>query len=151
VADRRIYEEGEEELLKHDEEIGRLDMLSYIVWAALLLWGGITFLSIKNGWLETFFRSNFIVQIMSEGAVVLKPRCMWSIIMLGAGLILLVEVAARLLIPVFPYQNGGSLVLAVVFIGVGLRNIFGWDYLWAFFLVSVSASILLDRFMRRRS
>lgn len=151
MANRWIHEEGEKELLKHDEEIGRHDMLSYIVWAAILVWGGITFLSIENGWLETFFSSNLFAQIMSEGTVVLKPRCMWSIIMLGAGLILLVEVAARLLIPVFPYQNGGSLVLAVVFIGVGLRNIFGWDYLWAFFLVSVSASILLDRFMRRRS
>ncbi len=150
MADKRI-EEGEEELLKHDEEIGRQDMLSYIVWAAILVWGSITFLSIKNGWLETFFSSNLIAQILPESAAVMKPCCTWSLIILGAGVILLVEVAARLLIPVFPYHNGGTIIVGVVFIGVGLRNIFGWDYLWAFFLASVGASILLDRFIRRRS
>ena len=68
MADKRIHEEGEKELLKHDEEIGRQDALSYIVWAAILVWGGITFLSIKNGWLETFFSSNLIAQILPESA-----------------------------------------------------------------------------------
>ena len=151
MAERRIHEEGEKEPLKHDEEIGEQDMLSYIAWAAILIWGGITFLSIKMGWLETFFSSDLIAQILPESAAVMKPCCAWSFIMLGTGVILLVEVAARLLIPVFPYHNGGAIIVGAVFIGVGSRNIFGWDYLWAFFLVSVGASILLDRFTRRRS
>ena len=63
--------------------------------------------------------------------------------MLGAGVILLAEVAARLLIPAFHRRVGGALIVAAVFIGVGLGNFFGWDLIWPFILIAVGVSILL--------
>ena len=48
----------------------------------------------------------------------------WGIIMLGAGVILLVEALIRLLVPQFHRHLGGTLVVAAIFIAIGLGNIF---------------------------
>jgi low affinity Fe/Cu permease len=71
--------------------------------------------------------------------------------MLGAGFILLAEVAARLLIPQFKRHIGGTLILAAVFIGSGLGNFFGWDLVWPLILIAAGASVLLSGFLRTRS
>ena len=71
--------------------------------------------------------------------------------MLGAGVILLAEVAARLLIPDFHRRVGGSLIVAAVFIGVGLGNFFGWDLIWPFILIAIGVSVLLGGVARWHS
>jgi len=146
--EKQFDEKDEKELLKHDEKVEQRDALSSIVWAAILIWVGIAFLSVNMGWFDAILGSSFFVRILPENLAVFDPG-VWSIIMLGAGVILLAEVAARLLIPAFHRHIGGSLVIAAVFISVGLGNFFGWDLIWPFILIAVGVSILLGGITRR--
>ena len=146
--EKQLNEKDEKELLKHDEKVEQQDTLSSIVWAAILIWAGIAFLSVNMGWFDAILGSSFFARILPENMAVFEPG-VWSIIILGAGVILLVEVAARLLIPSFHRHVDGSLIIAVIFIGVGLGNLFGWDLVWPFILVAVGASILLAGIARR--
>jgi predicted phage tail protein len=148
--EKQFDEKDEKELLKHDEKVEQQDILSSIVWAAILIWAGIAFLSVNMGWFDAILGSSFFARILPENMAVFEPG-VWSIIMLGAGIILLVEVAARLLIPAFHRHVGGSLIVAAVFIGVGLGNFFGRDLIWPFILISVGISILLSGITRRHS
>ena len=146
--EKQLNEKDEKELLKHDEKVEQQDTLSSIVWAAILIWAGIAFLSVNMGWFDAILGSSFFARILPENMAVFEPG-VWSIIILGAGVILLVEVAARLLIPSFHRHVDGSLIIAVIFIGVGLGNLFGWDLVWPFILIAVGASILLAGIARR--
>ncbi len=146
--EKHFDEKDEKELLKHDEKVEQQDMLSSIVWAAILIWAGIAFLSVNMGWFDAILGTSFFARIMPENMAVFEPG-VWSIIMLGAGVILLAEVAARLLIPAFHRHIGGSLIVAAVFIGVSLGNFFGWDLIWPFILIAVGVSILLSGIARR--
>jgi len=148
--EKQFDEKDEKELLKHDEKVEQRDALSSIVWAAILIWAGIAFLSVNMGWFDAFLGSSFFTRILPENMAVFEPG-VWSVIMLGAGVILLAEVAARLLIPAFHRHIGGSLIIAAVFIGVGLGNFFGWDLIWPFILIAAGASILLGGIARRHS
>jgi len=148
--EKQFDEKDEKELLKHDEKIEQKDTLSSIVWAAILIWAGFAFLSVNMGWFDAILDSSFFARILPESMAAFEPG-VWSIIMLGAGVILLAEVVARLLIPAFHRHVGGSLILAAVFIGVGLGNFFGWDLIWPFILIAVGVSILLGGIARRQS
>ena len=151
VKDEKQFDEKDEkELLKQDEKIEQKDTLSSIVWAAILIWAGFAFLSVNMGWFDAILGSSFFARILPENMAAFEPG-VWSIIMLGAGVILLAEVVARLLIPAFHRHVGGSLILAAVFIGVGLGNFFGWDLIWPFILIAVGVSILLGGIARRQS
>jgi len=148
--DEKYGKQFEEKYEKQfDEKGGQQDKLSSIVWAAILMWAGIAFLSVNMGWFDAILSSRFFARILPESLVVFEPG-VWSIIMLGAGVILLVEVAARLLIPAFHRHIAGSLIVAAVFIGVGLGNFFGWDLIWPFILIAVGVSILLSGITRQR-
>jgi len=147
--EKQFDEKDEKELLKHDEKVGRQDTLSSIVWAAILIWAGIAFLSVNVGWFDAILGSSFFSRILPENMAVFEPG-VWSIIMFGAGVILLAEVAARLLIPAFHRHVAGSLIIAAVFIGVGLGNFFGWDLIWPFILIAVGVSILLGGIARQQ-
>ena len=148
--EKQFDEKDEKELLKHDEKIEQHDTLSSIVWAAILIWAGIAFLSVNMGWFDAILGSNFFTRILPENMAVFDPG-VWSIIMLGAGVILLAEVVARLLIPAFHRHIGGSLIIAAVFISVGLGSFFGWDLIWPFILIAVGVSILLGGIARGHS
>ena len=148
--EKQFNEKDEKELLKHDEKTERQDTLSSIVWAAILIWAGVAFLSVNMGWFDAILGSSFFSRILPGNMAVFEPG-VWSIIMLGAGVILLAEVVARLIIPAFHRHVGGSLIVAAVFIGVGLGNFFGWDLIWPFILIAVGVSILLGGVARRRS
>ena len=148
--EKQFDEKDEKELLKHDEKVEQQDTLSSIVWAAILIWAGIAFLSVNMGWFDAILGSSFFARILPENMAVFDPG-VWSIIMLGAGVILLAEVVARLLIPAFHRHIGGSLIIAAVFIGVGLGSFFGWDLIWPFILIAVGVRILLGGIARRHS
>jgi len=147
---KKFDEKDEKELHKHDEKVEERDLLSSIVWAAILIWAGIVFLAVNMGWLERILAGGIFGQLLPKGMEAFEPGT-WSIIMLGAGFILLAEVAARLLIPQFKRHIGGTLILAAVFIGSGLGNFFGWDLVWPLILIAAGASVLLSGFLRTRS
>jgi len=76
------------------------------------------------GWFETLLDSSFFTQLLPEDMTMFEPG-VWNLSMFGAGVILLLEIVLRLILPKFHQHVGGTLVVGVVFIGVRLGNIFG--------------------------
>jgi hypothetical protein len=142
-------EKDEKELLKHDEKVEERDALSRAAWAFILIWAGLVFLAVNTGWMDRFLSARIFSRWMPAGFEVLEPG-IWGVIMLGAGIILLIEVIIRLLLPTYRRHFGGTLILAAVFIGVGLGNFYGWDLVWPFVLIALGASVLLGGFFRRK-
>jgi hypothetical protein len=119
-----------DELEKYEEKPQRErwsdDPVSNVAWAAILIWAGIVFLARNMGWL---------VALPGDMGI-------WSIILIGAGLIILLEVMIGVFIFKHRRQLRSSLFLAVVLTGIGFGSIFGWSIVWPFILIAVGLSIL---------
>ncbi len=147
--EKQFDEKDEKELHKHDEKIEERDTLSSITWAAMLIWAGLVFLAANTGWLDTIIAHSFIARYLPAEMVMFEPA-IWGIIMLGAGIILLAEAIIRLLVPSIKRRVVGTLVLGVVFIGIGLGNFFGWDLIWPFILILLGVSVLVGGLLRTK-
>jgi len=148
--EKQMDEKDEKELMKHDEKVEERDVLSSIVWAAILIWAGLVFLAVNSGWLDRVLEVGFIAKYLPKGMEVFEPA-VWGIIMLGAGVILLAEAAIRMLVPQFHRHLGGTLVVAAIFIAVGLGNLFQrWELVWPFILIAVGTSILFGGLLRKK-
>jgi len=148
--EKQMDEKDEKELMKHDEKVEERDVLSSIVWAAILIWAGLVFLAVNSGWLDRVLAVGFIAKYLPKGMEVFEPA-VWGIIMLGAGVILLAEAAIRMLVPQFHRHLGGTLVVAAIFIAVGLGNLFQrWELVWPFILIAVGTSILFGGLLRKK-
>jgi len=132
---------------KSAEEKWRSDPLGSIIWAAILIWAGLVLLADNLGMLKSFTLPFY--QFLPERFLWLKPEA-WSVILIGAGVIVLIEVALRLLVPAFRRHVGGNLVLAAILIGAGLGNIYGWNLVWPFVLIAIGLGFLLRGFTRRQ-
>ena len=148
--EKQFNEKDEKELLKHDEKVEQRDVLSSLIWAAILIWAGLVFLAVNLGWMEKFIANFGWFDDLPAGMQMVEPT-VWAVIMLGVGFILLAEVIIRLLVPSFKRRVIGTLILAMVFIGSGLGNFFGWDLVWPFILILIGAGILLGGLLRRNS
>ena len=150
MGDRPYNEKDEKEVDKHEEksaeEKWRRDPLGSISWAAILIWAGLVLLADNLGMLKAFTLPFY--QFMPERFLWLNPG-VWSVILIGAGVIVLVEVVLRLLIPALRGHVGGNLVLAAILIGAGLGNIYGWNLVWPFVLIAIGLGFLLRGFTRR--
>ena len=148
--EKQLDEKDEKELMKHDEKVEERDVLSSIVWAAILIWAGLVFLAVNSGWLDKVLAAEFIAKYLPKGMEVFEPA-VWGIIMLGAGVILLAEAVIRLVVPQFHKHLGVTLVVAAIFIAVGLGNFLGnWELIWPFMLIALGASILFGGLLRKR-
>ena len=136
MSDREYH--GKEEEKEHEkeeekswDEKWRHDPLGAAVWAAILIWAGVVLLAenmglmIRFGWLDA-----------------------WGLIFVGAGGIVLLEVVVRLLMPSYRRPVGGTLVFAVILMGVGLGNLFSWTVVWPLVLIAIGVSMLLRGFLR---
>ena len=148
--EKQFDEKAEKELRKHDEKTEERDTLNSVVWAAILIWAGLVFLAFNTGWVDNFLTGNFFNRFLPEGMEVFEPG-VWSLVALGAGAILLLEVLVRLMVPGFHRNIFGTLILAGVFLGVGLGNFFGWDLIWPIILIVLGVSVLLGGVLRKRS
>lgn len=146
--DRQYDEKDEKEVLKHDEKVEENDRLSSITWAFILMWAGFVFLANNMGWLAGLGMDGGMMWSFDVFGD-LRSIGVWNLIALGAGAILILETIARLLIPQFRRDVGGSLIAAAVLIGIGLGGWFNWSYLWPVILIVVGVSILLKGLRRR--
>ncbi len=126
-------EKNEEKEEKNWEEKWRRDPLSGIVWAAILIWAGLVLLVDNLGLLAR-------IELLNA----------WAIIFIGAGLIILLEVAVRLLVPAYRRAVTGSLILGLVFIGIGLGDLLSWNVIWPLILIILGAFILVRGLIWRR-
>jgi len=150
MADEKQYnEKDEKELEKHDEKVEERDMLSSITWAFILIWAGLVFLATNVGWFDQLgitIDQSWVFKSFEDWDRI----GVWNLIALGAGAIILLEAVARLLIPNFRRHVGGTLIVAAIFIGLGLGGWFSWSYLWPLTLIAVGVNVLLSGLSRSK-
>jgi hypothetical protein len=150
MTDEKQYEEKDEkELEKHDEKVEERDMLSSITWAFILIWAGLVFLATNLGWFDQMgitIDQSWMFKSFEDW----DNFGVWNLIALGAGAIILLEAVARLLLPNFRRHVGGTLIVAAIFIGLGLGGWFSWSYLWPLILIAVGVNVLLSGLSRSR-
>lgn len=128
-------EKHEKEDEKHEkswDEKWRRDPLNAAAWAVILIWGGVVMLTSNLG----FFDDAFLDA--------------WPLFFAGAGVILLLEVGFRLLVPAYRQPVVGTVILALVFLGIGLGGIVKWYLIWPLVLIAVGVYVLFTGLFRRR-
>jgi hypothetical protein len=135
----RQHGEKGEKPEKHDEkeeksweEKWRRDPLNAAVWAVIIIWAGLVLLASN---LDLFEDSAL------EG---------WAIFFVGAGVLLLLEVLFRLLVPAYRQPYAGNFILAVVFLAIGLGGLISWNLIWAVALIALGGYVLLRGLSGRR-
>jgi hypothetical protein len=120
--------------------------LGAIIWALILIWAGVVLLLDNLGYLEA------IKESLGPAGLEWFPIGVgvWGLILLGAGVILLGEVLLRFLIPAYRRPVIGTIILAVVFIGIGLGNLVSWNLIWAVVLIAIGLSIIMRGLTRNR-
>ncbi len=155
MADDKDEKSDEKEMEKREEkapeekgweEKYQRDPLSTVVWGAMLIWAGLVLLGETTGLLKDLTSSltdipglQFLSQISSTV----------GLIFLGAAVIILIEIAVRLLVPAYRRPILGSFILAMIFLGVGLGNLWNWNVAWALILIVLGVSFV-TRSLRRR-
>lgn len=140
-AEKREEKSPEE---KRWEEKYRRDPLGPIIWGLILVWAGAVFLAANLGMLDSLFG-------VREGPPWLRALSGgWSLVFLGAGAFLLLEVLIRLLIPAYRQPVAGQLILAIVFIAIALGELVSWNILFPLILITIGLVFLLRGVFKRR-
>jgi uncharacterized membrane protein YjjP (DUF1212 family) len=126
-------EKQEEKEEKSWDEKWRRDPLNAAAWALILMWAGVVLLA------ENFNLLDWVPLL--EG---------WSLFFLGAGGILILEVILRLLFPAYRQPVTGNLILAAVFLAIGLGSIVDWQCIAPVILIAIGAYLLITGFLRHR-
>ena len=140
---------GEKEREKTEEKWNR-DPVSGLVGAFLLIWAGVVLLASNMGFLSTFtglldrlgittWRVPWEIPFVSGRAL--------PVFFLGAGVVLLVEVVVRLVMPAYRRQVVGTIITAIVFFALALGQ---WDVIWPLILIAVGASIAVRALTHRQ-
>jgi len=129
------HQEKEEEKRheKDHDEKWRHNPLGAAIWALILIWAGIVFLAQNLGLLTGF--------------EMLSP---WSLVLAGAGVLLLLEVLVRLVVPEYRRPVIGTLIVGLVLLAAGLGSLQNWDLLWPILLIAAGVALLLGFITRRR-
>ncbi len=125
--------EREEKDEKHHEkeEKGRGDQLNAAAWGLIIVWAGLVFLADNMGVFSSL-----------RGALLFRFEA-WSLIFLGAGVIILLEAVIRVLMPAYRRAVTGTVILGIVFIAIGLGNLVSWAVVAPLILIAIGAIILL--------
>jgi hypothetical protein len=130
--------EREKEAEKRPEEKSwdekwRRNPLSAAVWACILIWAGIVFLADNLKLLVNFGNPD--------------P---WNLILAGAGIIFIIEVIVRALVPAYRRSVTGTLILGLVLLGIGLGGLLGLTITWPIILIAIGIALLLRGLLRAR-
>jgi hypothetical protein len=72
----------------------------------------------------------------------------WSYIFLGAGLLFLLEIVLRMLMPTYRRPIRGRIILAFVALAIGLGGLVGWELTWPFVIIAVGLAIIVGVLIR---
>jgi hypothetical protein len=147
--DMEKRDEKNEKEEKNWDEKWRNDPLGAIIWAAILIWAGLVFLASNLGLLDTILARTSELRGLGFLEKVVNA---WPIVLIGAGVILLIEVLIRLLMPTYRRPVTGTIILAIIFIGIGLGDLtpIGWNIIWPLILIILGASILFRELKRSK-
>jgi hypothetical protein len=130
--EEKSEKEHEKEEKGNWEEKWHRDPLSAARWAIIFIWAGIALLVNQMPFMAGIEWLNG-----------------WGLAFAGAGIIILIEAVVRLLVPAYRRPTSGMLVLAAVFLGIGLGGLFGWDVTGALILIAIGLGVLLRSLVRR--
>ena len=114
------------------DEKWRSDPLNAAWWALVLIWAGLVLIADNVGILDN-------LGIRGEA---------WAIGFLGAGILALLLVVIRLLVPAYRRPVTGSIIFGFILLGIGLGELTRWDVVGALILIAIGVSIFLSRFVR---
>lgn len=139
-------DEKEEKEEKSMEEKSRQDPVGSMVWAAMLIWAGVVLLLNNLGMLDS------LIARLSDTGLDLPFELgewlgVWQIFFFGAGILVVLGVIVRLLVPEYRRSIVGSLIWAIVLFGLALGQ---WELIWPLILIAIGLSILLGSLLRRR-
>lgn len=153
MTDEKTDEKQEKEVEKREEkapdEKWRRDPLGAIIWACILIWAGVVLLLNQLGYLDAI--KDLLYQREALWTIGFPGEfSVWGLIFLGAGVILLFEVLIRLVVPAYRRSVTGTIILAFIFIGIGLGNVISWELIIALVLIAVGLSVIVGGLTRRR-
>ncbi|MBN1247783.1 MAG: hypothetical protein JXC32_09000 [Anaerolineae bacterium] len=156
--DEKDHAMEEKELQKHEEKYNekteeksfeekhRQDPVGSMVWAATLVWAGLVLLANNLGWLKSWRiqlgDTGFDMPFEIEAWV-----GVWQLFFLGAGVLVLVGVVARLLMPEYRRPILGNLIWAIVLFGIAVGQ---WELIWPLILIAIGVSLLFGGVVGRR-
>jgi hypothetical protein len=130
---------------KSSEEKWQRDPLSGITWAVIFIWAGLVFLASNLGYLDNILSR--ITDLPNLGGFE-KVVSAWPLVLVGAGVILLGEVLVRLLVPAYRKPVTGTIILALIFIGLGLGDLIDWGVMWAIIIIGIGITMLVRNVRR---
>lgn len=125
------------------EDDGKSDPVGLMAWAGILVWVGFVFLARNLGWLKVMDLPNWLTEEWS--AIKNDP---WILILLGAGLIILVEGIIRLIFPPLRKTVGGTFLFAAIVLCIALSMIYNWQVVWPIILIGFGVSLLVRGLVR---
>ncbi len=114
------------------EEKGASDRPGTLSWALVLIMAGLVLLAANVG-------------LLPDG----DGGSTFGIILMGAGVIVALEVLFRYLRPEYRRPLRGRLVLAIVLFVVGAGSSIGWEHTWPVVLIGIGVAILVGSMTRR--
>ncbi|HUV74553.1 MAG TPA: hypothetical protein VMW79_09605 [Anaerolineae bacterium] len=123
---------GEREWDKGEQWTGG-DALGPLVWGLVIIFAGLAFVVVNLGIYPWLTWDN-----------------VWSIIFIGAGLLFLLEVILRILMPTYRRPIRGRIILAFVALAIGLGGIIGWEVTWPLIIIAVGLAVIIGVFVRPR-
>jgi len=138
MTEPRRDEKDEKQEKGRDEswdEKWRRDPVEAAIWALVLIWAGLAWLGSTTGIWDSLLGRRVDV---------------WPVILFGAGVLILLGVLFRLLVPAYRRPITGSLILGVILMGVGVGGFTGgWIVIGPLILIAIGAGIILSYFFRR--
>ena len=135
-AEKEEEKEREKEREKEEknwEEKWRRDPVSAFSWAVILVWVGVVLLLNNLDLLARYERLETL-----------------NLILLGAGVVLLLQVAYRLLVPAHRRPVLGTVILAIVFLSIGLGGFAPIEIIWPALVIVLGLFILWRGLKPRR-
>jgi hypothetical protein len=109
------------------------DALGPLVWGLVIIFAGLAFVAVNLGMYPWLAWDN-----------------VWSVIFIGAGLLFLLEVILRILMPTYRRPIRGRIILAFVALAIGLGGIIGWEVTWPLIIIAVGLAVIIGVFVRPR-
>ena len=125
--DEKREKDEEKRTEKQRDEKWRRDPLRGITLAAILIWGGIV------GILDFY-------NVVDWG---------WSVFFIGTGVILLIKAGLRAM-PQWRRPTGGTIIIGLILIGVGIGGLVGWNFAWPIVIIIIGVVILWRTVFHRR-
>ncbi len=122
------------------------DSLSTLIWALIFIWAGGVLLAENLGYLGALqTRLTDLAGVWSYFGL-----AGWPLIFLGAGVLVLIEIVIRLVVPSYRRPILGRAILAVLLIGVGLGPLTNWGLIGPAILIIIGVALLLRVPFRNR-